>query len=806
MADLLMSYKSFAQSVITLGSPIALWILSLIVGVAAAAMLFMYYRDMKTKSRKKPEIFLWLFRILILAWVTAVLLEPTIVRKTKLTEVSDVVVLIDVSDSMDLSDSPDDPALQYDIAKLAGILTKEQPTGIDDKKISASVLTDEQLAKIFDTSRRELLASFLSRDNGRFLNRMKNEFVVRLYSFASDIQAEDIPAGEEAISTAISSFGRETKNSNLGAALSSIEKLLSKGDVSGIILFTDGDWNTGADPLMAARKIAAAGVPIFTVGLGNPGEVRDIEVSSVKAKRAVQVNDTVSVKVDVKSSGYDDDTATIVLKEGDSILQEKSIDLKREFRTQTIRMEFTPREERLMLCTVQVLPKFDEAKPDNNHRTFEVDVIKGKRKVLYVEQLPRWEWRFIKNAVRRDPDFELTMILFNAFDRPSEGEEYLPTLPLTKRELFGFDVIILGDVARDEFSEDQLKLLEEFVAEQGSPLVIISGPLHMPHEYHGTPIDRLMPVVMGVSPNLEGGLSFDEGFSLELTTEGWNSPILHLADTSMENSRIWGDLPKLFWCASVEKAKEVSIVLATHPYLSNRYGKLPLIVTQRYGAGKVLMLNIDATWRWRYEKGDLYHYRFWGNVLRWLAASPLDGKTRHVLLSIDKKEYYPGETANISARVLDKNFYPYTKEKVIIRVLKAPGRVERITLELEDDKKGVYSGQYEFGESGTFEFGTLLPELGEDGNAKVRVDVTKVSIEDKSLRMNKDLLKKIATVTGGSFHYITSADAIPDEIIDRSRSRKEVNRTDLWDNAYAIAIVVAFLTLEWVIRKRLGYV
>ena len=65
MADLLMSYKSFAQSVITLGSPVALWIVSLIVGVAAAAMLVMYYRDMKTKSRKKPEIFLWLFRILI---------------------------------------------------------------------------------------------------------------------------------------------------------------------------------------------------------------------------------------------------------------------------------------------------------------------------------------------------------------------------------------------------------------------------------------------------------------------------------------------------------------------------------------------------------------------------------------------------------------------------------------------------------------------------------------------------------------------------------------------------------------------
>ena len=109
-----------------------------------------------------------------------------------------------------------------------------------------------------------------------------------------------------------------------------------------------------------------------------------------------------------------------------------------------------------------------------------------------------------------------------------------------------------------------------------------------------SPNGRYLPV-LAIDPELSGGVAFEDGFSLELTTEGWNSPILHLADTTMENSRIWGELPKLFWCASVEKAKEGSIVLATHPYLANRYGKLPLILTQRYGAGKVLMINIDST-------------------------------------------------------------------------------------------------------------------------------------------------------------------------------------------------------------------
>ena len=800
------TYAIFAESTITFGSPIAIWIISLIIGVAGLAVLILHYRDMKTKPRKRSEFLLWFFRLMVIAWITVVLLEPTIVRKSKLTEESDVIVLIDISDSMDLADRPEDPELQYTIAKLTGVIGEDQSSSGENKDAPKERLTSEQLSKVFNTSRKDIMKSFLLKDEGEFLDRLKDEFGLRLYSFASDIQPEEALSDNDALDGMFEGIARETGNSNLGDPLGDIERLVSKGNVSGIIVFTDGDWNAGPDPLMAVRKIAGANVPVFSVGLGNPDEVKDIEVTSVKAKKAVQVNDTVSVNVDLKSSGYDEETATVVLKEGDRVLQEKIVNLRKEFRTQTIRMSFKPTEERLMFCMVQVLPKADEAKDDNNHRTFEIDVTKGKKKVLYVEQLPRWEWRFIKNAVGRDPDFELTMVLFNAFDRPSEGEDYLPTLPMTKKELFGYDVIILGDVAREELSDAQLRLIEEFVAEQGSPLVIISGPLHMPYEYRGTAVETLMPIVLGDNPELRGGVAFEDGFSLELTTEGWNSPILHLADSTMENSRIWGELPKLFWCASVEKAKEGSIILATHPYLANRYGKLPLILTQRYGAGKVLMINIDSTWRWRYEKGDLYHYRFWGNILRWLAASPLDGKTRHVLLSIDKKEYYPGETANISVRVLDKNFYPYAVERVTLRVLKTPGKVGTTTLKLEDEKKGIYSGEYAFEESGTFEFSTLLPELGEEGNAKVRVDVTKVSVEDNSLSMNTELLKKIAAITGGSFHQITTAEAIPDEIIDRSRSREEVIRKDLWDNSYAIGIVVALLTLEWMLRKKLGYV
>ena len=52
---------------------------------------------------------------------------------------------------------------------------------------------------------------------------------------------------------------------------------------------------------------------------------------------------------------------------------------------------------------------------------------------------------------------------------------------------------------------------------------------------------------------------------------------------------------------------------------SNEYGRLPLLVTRTFGAGKVLFMGTDGAWRWRKGVEDKYHYRFWGQVVRWMA-------------------------------------------------------------------------------------------------------------------------------------------------------------------------------------------
>ena len=56
-----------------------------------------------------------------------------------------------------------------------------------------------------------------------------------------------------------------------------------------------------------------------------------------------------------------------------------------------------------------------------------------------------------------------------------------------------------------------------------------------------------------------------------------------------------------------------------HSSLRNDEGRIPLLVTRPYGNGKVLFMGTDGAWRWRLGVEDKYHYRFWGQVIRWMA-------------------------------------------------------------------------------------------------------------------------------------------------------------------------------------------
>ena len=66
--------------------------------------------------------------------------------------------------------------------------------------------------------------------------------------------------------------------------------------------------------------------------------------------------------------------------------------------------------------------------------------------------------------------------------------------PVSRDELFAYDVLIFGDANPSFLSRSVLDNIAAFVEERGGGLVVIAGPRHTPLAYRDTPLAKLLPI------------------------------------------------------------------------------------------------------------------------------------------------------------------------------------------------------------------------------------------------------------------------------------------------------------------------
>ena len=123
----------------------------------------------------------------------------------------------------------------------------------------------------------------------------------------------------------------------------------------------------------------------------------------IDAASQVSVGDNVRVAVTIESHGFDKRLVKVELKEGDKLLDSKDVMLSNT-EQQHVDLNFKADKAGARYLTVDVPPQPEEAEylRGNNSDTAFVRVSEEKIKVLYLEGLPRWDFRFLKNAMRRD--------------------------------------------------------------------------------------------------------------------------------------------------------------------------------------------------------------------------------------------------------------------------------------------------------------------------------------------------------------------------------------------------------------------
>jgi hypothetical protein len=90
----------------------------------------------------------------------------------------------------------------------------------------------------------------------------------------------------------------------------------------------------------------------------------------------------------------------------------------------------------------------DELVPENNRKSFYTDVIINKIRVLHVAGSPSWDVRFLRKALKRNPNIDLVsfFILRDPSDLVFATENELSLIPFPVNEIFGnelptFDIV-----------------------------------------------------------------------------------------------------------------------------------------------------------------------------------------------------------------------------------------------------------------------------------------------------------------------------------------------------------------------------
>jgi hypothetical protein len=574
-----------------------------------------------------------------------------------------------------------------------------------------------------------------------------------------------------------------------------------------VVLASDGDWTAGEPPLSAAQSLRLAQVPVFTVAAGSQTRLPDVELTSLDCPTVGVATKPVRIPFTVSSSLPTERvvTATVRISSGETLTKELRLP---SMGTVTDWVYWTPADVGDVEVTVTVPPVDGELLPDNNEQTAPLSIRRETLRVLVVEGTPRWEYRYLRNALSRDPGVEVSCLLFQPglSKRGGGNKDYIDRFPSGLDQLSQYDVVFLGDVGvgSGELTDEDCRLLAGLVEYQASGLVFMPGWRGEQASLVGTPLDDLCPVV--IDPARAEGVATDQPRRLALTEAGRASLLTKLADSAAENLAVWESLPGVQWYGPVLRAKAGSEVLAVHEDAANEYGRIPLLVTRTYGAGKVLYMATDGAWRWRKGVEDTYHYRFWGQVVRWMAYRRNMAKGERMGLAFTPEQPRLGQTLSLDARVATAGGEPLERGEVAARITAPSGTVEtvRFTPPAGDGGWGVFAATFTPREPGRHEVVLGCRDTGDSLEASFFVQGSAAESIGRPAR--PEVLAEIAQVTRGQPVPVDELAALLESLAALPEPEREIRRLQLWSHPAVAAAVVGLLGVFWIGRKWQGLV
>jgi len=537
-------------------------------------------------------------------------------------------------------------------------------------------------------------------------------------------------------------------------------------NIGGIAFISDGNYNVGANPSYAAEKISLT--PIFTLTVGDTIPKKDHFIKHITANDIAFLNNEFPVEVDIEAFKIGKRNANIsIYKNGQKIssqvlkyesgkydFTEANFILKADnigFQTYTVKLEAIDGEYTLK----------------NNQRSFYVEVIDSRNKVLLLSGAPHPDISALKSVLDEYEGSEVITSLYSEWNK----------------SLDGVDLIIWHEPGIN-FDQNTLQLIKQ----KNIPIFFIIGP--------NTSSGTISKLNIGIT--VAAGNQTDENQAV--ISKSFSA--FELSDKTVEAIDFFPPLTCKFGTISINGSNEV--------LLNQRIGSItkkePLLFFLNQNNAKFGVLYGEGLWRWRINN----HLRnsnqeafneFFSKITNYLLV-----KQQGAGLRIEfPKRFTIDEEVLVNASFYNSSLEPITTPKISIEITDQKGKKYKSQFGLVGTSYKLALGKLK---SGNYSWSAKTTFNGKSYSKKGNFLVEDIQIEKTESNANQGVMKQLSKQSNGKFYLLKNYKKALEDISNRKDittiSYAETSFDDLIE--YIVIFILIFLLLsgEWFLRRWYG--
>ena len=559
-------------------------------------------------------------------------------------------------------------------------------------------------------------------------------------------------------------FDFKDKQTNLSEFFTEIQNRYYNRNLGGIVLASDGIYNSGGNPVFEAKKLK--NVPVFSIQVGDTTPQKDLLIEEISHNRLVYKGNKFPVVVTVKAEQLNGVKTNVVVSKNGRVLGKKPISVNNDLYLTQSSFELESERTGLQKYDVRVETVNGEFTTTNNYKSFYVDVLESKQKILILANSPHPDINALKLGFQSNENYEVTTNLAQDF----------------KDKIEEFSLVVLYNLPSQN---EGLSLLKD----KEVPLLMVVG--------NQTNVNSFNALKKGVTINNSKGFTEAQAYVNTDFSQFTISPGL----VSFVNS---------FPPVQVPFTQKYSVSNSTETAIYQRIGpvktKYPLLAFNKNGAYKTGMLLGEGIWRWRLQdysnngSSDLF------NELIVQTAQYLVSKEDKSLFRVFRKTAYSeNEKVQFEAEVYNKSYELVTTSDANMKIFNEQKEEFSYTFSKVGDSYKLNSGSLK---PGSYTYVATSTSKGGKLTRTGEFSVEELKVEQNNTVANHQLLFNLSDVTGGEVLSISGLSSLDEKLkkqenlVDVIYQEKDVD--DLINMKVIFFFILLLLGIEWFVRKRNG--